>query len=239
MPLGERYVDPLLIKVAREELAATSKLRYSARFVDIGAAPDAAHPSLTVRHDRPFNIIEEEGAFTASRGTSVEGGTFSLSSSHPHGLVELDVRDDMPVERADLLAQYAAWEVVQTMRSRLAVDVAWAAWEEAGAGAFVTSEMTTQRLTTPRPADLGGRGSPTVVDESYLELVTRYEQPQAGSPDRMRARYRIAQYLSLPGAPAAAASTSAARRLASQADGRAIALLDYDLEMERVGGRET
>lgn len=230
MPLGARYVDPFLVQLAGEEVAASKTRQYSMRFVD--DVPPPVAPALSVRQDQAFNSMEEERAFTASRGATIERGLYAVDPAHPHGRIVMDVRDLDP-SPGDA-PQGAGWEVRKTFRSQLELDVTWAAWEESrgsvgvdgsGGGAFVTSEIAVQRVRLPQE-----RG----VVESYLELLTRFERPSASS-STVRAQYRVVEYLSLPGLPdVPTAQSASARRLAKQAADQAVALLDYELIMERV-----
>eukprot|EP00966_Prymnesium_polylepis_P275566 6366998-Prymnesium_polylepis.1 len=111
------------------------------------------------------------------------------------------------------------------------IDILLAGWEETDSS-FVTSELTAQRQLLPSRA-VGGASE--VVDTSFLELLTRFERPASERPQSVRARYRVVQYLGLPGvAPPAASASRAARALEMQAAGQAVSILDYDLLMERV-----
>lgn len=233
MPLGKRFVDPYLLRLGQQDATTGRQRQYLLSYED-GARPPPGQPTLTVRQQRPFSTIQEERAFTATKGTTIERGRYILDPPHPHGRIVLDVRDDVTPERSvirgtdgprELSRAASAWEVRKTVRSQLELDVAWAAWEECDDGTFVTSELAVQRSVLP----LG------VVDESYLEILFRFERPTGAEPqpDAVRASYRVAQYLSLPHATPPAAATKEARTLARQAAGRAVALLDYDVLLER------
>ena len=240
MPLGRRYVVPSLVRVSQQDLATKRQLQYSMTFTD-GAADGTNDGELTVQQSRAFNVIQEENAFTASRGSTVERGSYVCDQAHPHGRVLLDVRDDKPLGRESStsgLDKYASWEVRNVVRSQLEFDITEAAWEvstgddSVTGDAFVTSELAVQRALFPS----------RTIDETFLEILMRFERPSVPpkaeatlaepvQPTTVRARYRVAQYLSLPGVEPRLASTDAERNLARQAANRAVALLDYDLEM--------
>lgn len=249
MPMGKRFVDPFLVTIAQQDLSAAKELTYTLRFND-QEQPPAAQPTLTVRQDRPFNTIAEERAFSASRGATVERGSYDCDAAHPHGRVLMAVRDDEPsgVRGVERPPEGIAWEVRRVVRSQLELDIAWQRWEETtttasrggaigggvgggdgggggGGGRFVTSELAVQRASLPSP-------SSQMIDESFLEILTSFEQP-AAADQPVRARYRVAQYLSLPGVPPPKVTTPEARKLAKQAGFHAIALLDYEMTMER------
>ena len=258
MPLGPRFVDPFLLRIATEEVRNKKQLQYVYRFVD-DAPPPEGQPTLTVRQDRRYNAIEEEKAFIAARGATIERGMFVCNAAHPHGRVLLDVRDDNTrglVSREllgdDVERKEATWVAKAVIRTQLSLDIAWAAWEERSSsgegggeggggrggegggrgdegGTFVTSELAVQRALLPS----------RVIDESLIEILTSFERPSEGVPGSqqktMKARYRVAQYLSLPGVNSSAAlSSEATRKLAKQADGRAVSVLDYDLLLEQI-----
>ena len=71
---------------------------------------------------------------------------------------------------------------------------------------------------------------------SFLELLTKFERPAgAEQPTTARASYKVLQYLSSPpGISRKAPSSRAERALEREAAGRAVAILNYDLLLERV-----
>ena len=226
MPLGPRFVDPELVAEARKAV----RLQYGARFTK--APLLAGWPSLSVRQDRRFNEMQEEGAFISSGGFVVERGTYACDDAHPHGTVLLDVLDtDVAGQGLLRSAANGAVDVRPTFRFKTAVDILWASWELTD-DAFTTSELTVQRQLVP-----GANGKSEEVDVTFLELLTRYERPASDQPRVVRARYRVVQYLNLniPGVAAPVAVTRAARELEKKAAGQAISILDYDLLMEAVG----
>ena len=236
-PLGQRFVDPYLLKIGQSDATTSKQRRYLLGYEE-GFPPPAEQPTLTVRQARPFSTIQEERAFTASKETVIERGVFTRNAAHPHGRVVLDVKNDITPDGKPLSPYVGAgWEVRKTVKSQLELDIMWAAWEESGDNAFVTSELAVQRAELPRGA----------VDETYLEILFRFERQSltgaaeeqspetAPPPNAVRARYRVAQYLSLPDAALPAAATKEARKLAKEAAGRAVALLDYDVLLERTG----
>ena len=227
-PLGARFVAPELIAEARKKVQREYKLRF------VSAPPPAGQPTLSVRQDRRFNLVEEERAFIASDGFVVEGGDYVCDAAHPHGRGLLTVLDANAVPSQDGGGPAARYAVTPSFRFQEELEVLWAAWEAAEpAGAFVTSELTVQRVLLPAP----GRTSVEEASTSLLELLWRFERRSARDdrPSSVRARYRVAEYLSLPGVAAAAASaTRAARALERQAAGQAISIIDYDLSLERI-----
>ena len=228
LPLGPRFVDPLLINAVQR----TNTRRYRVRFVDSAVAADAPScgptpPDLPVQQDRRFNTMQEDGAFLAPSGFVVEGGAYACGEKHPHGRVVLDILDTdatAGVRAADTSG--SAVEVVQRVafRSKSELEVVWAGWE-AEPDRFVTSEMTVQRDLLPDGEEMAA---------SFFELLTRFER--GPSEDMVTARYRVVQYLGFPelGVARPRSSSRAERALEKDAAGRAIAVLDYDLRMERV-----
>lgn len=233
MPLGRRFVDDALVAEARKD----TRVLYEYRFTE-APAPDG-WPGLSVRQDRRFNAVNEENAFISSGGFRVERGRYTSDGQSPHGRVLLDILDtDVASGLVDKTpsTESATYEKRVMFRFQSELDILWAAWEEASdpAGAFVTSEVTVQRQLLPTA---GGTASED-VDTSYLELLTRFERPASLAlserPMSVRARYRVTQYLSLPGVPLPTRATRAARSLAKQAEDRAVSIIDYDLLMERI-----
>ena len=243
LPLGSKFVDPQLV----EAQEARKSRQYFSRFVDADDAADGACgrvvAAMPVRQDRRFNTMQEESAFLGPSGFVVEQGAYACDAAHPHGSVLLQILDTdatAAVRAPDDAASSRGYELVQkaTFRSRSELDVVWAAWEAGMDDSFfTTSEMTVQREVLP------ATGEELAI--AYLELLTRFERPTPSveQPATIRARYRVVQYLSFPElAPEGGArttraptrSTRAERALAKQAAGRAVAVLDYDLVMERV-----
>jgi len=224
-PLGSRFVDQTLIEeIARTQDAA---VRWRARYVE--APSVAGWPKLTVAQDRLLNAAEEERAFIPST-FRVQGGRYEFDAAHPHGRVLLNVLDT-DVAAGTQSAQTRAYDVKMQFQFQTEIDILLAGWEETDSS-FVTSELTAQRQLLPSRA-VGGASE--VVDTSFLELLTRFERPASERPQSVRARYRVVQYLGLPGvAPPAASASRAARALEMQAAGQAVSILDYDLLMERV-----
>lgn len=233
-PLGPKFVDPLLV----EEVQRTSSRRYQMRFVqDADSACGPPEDGLPVRQDRRFNNVQEEGAFTAPSGFVIERGAFACDAAHPHGMVLLDRIDTdatgavrpRAVSTAIGGGPSPAYEVVQrvTLRSRSELDILWAACEQVGEDAFLTSEFTVQRETLSSGEELG---------ISFLELLTKFERPAgAEQPMTARASYKVIQYLSSPpGISRKAPSSRVERALEREAAGRAVAILNYDLLLERV-----
>lgn len=237
LPLGPKFVDPLLIEEANA--GATSR-RYLMRFVkadaaDLNAACGPLEEYLTVRQDRRFNTMQEEGAFTAPAGFLVERGAYACDAAHPHGSVLLERLDTDAT--AAIRARASApsgtpsqtYEVIQktALRSRSELDIVWAAAEATDDGGFVTSELVVQREMLPTGEELS---------TSFLELLTKFESPrQEGErASSLRAHYRVLQYLSLPGMPRSGLLSRAERALEREAAGRAVAVLDYGLVLERV-----
>lgn len=229
LPLGSKFVDPNLIAEAKK----ASSRRYLSQYVDGTAAGACGQPvvGLPVRQDRRFNTMQEENAFIKSGGFVVEQATYTCDAIHPHGSVLLQILDTdatAAVRTPDASSSSSAYEMIQktAFRSRSELDVVWAAWEAAADDAsFITSEMTVQREVLPTGEELA---------TSYLELLTKFERPPAvEQPATVRARYRIVQYLSFPDLRSPTRSRME-RALEREAAGRAVAVLDYDLVMERV-----
>lgn len=232
LPLGPRFVDPLLI----EEAQRRSSRRYLLRYVDSptdGCGPPIA--GLSVRQDRRFNAIQEEGAFIEPAGFVVEGGTYMCDSAHPHGMVKLSILDQDATaglrDRGDASTS-GTYEVLPRVafRSTSELDVVWAAWEPESDVAFVTSELVVQRELLPTGETLA---------TTFLEQLTRFERPSADQrPAAIKARYRVVVYLSLPGVGGPRTRTSSRTReeraLEKDARGQAVAMLDYELAMVRV-----
>ena len=244
MPCGSKFVDPYLIKVASRDVQAANKLHYKLHFDKKPA--DGAPSGLTVIADRLRNTIEEEGAFIAARGYTVERGSYSCNADHPHGRVVLDVLEGAkaPALNGEGPRTDKVFEVRLLTRSKLEFETVWAASEETvaadGTKCFVTSELCVQRALFPDGSAGSSRGSYEVFDTQFLELITRYELPPPATPagvdgedhpESIRASYRIAQYLGgLPGVATSPQGVSQRSEvLERQAAGRAIALLDYDL----------
>ena len=245
MPLGARFVDPELIA----EASRAAPRQYALRFVAAPGQPPAGQPELSVRQDRRFNHVEEERALISTQGFVVERGAYACDAAHPHGLSVLTILDTAagpsrpgsassgsmdPGGSGAMGPGGSSFEATPTFRFEEELEVLWTAWDttELG-GTFATSELTAQRVLLPAP----GQAMAEEAGTSFLELLWRFERP-AGAPmerpARVRARYRVAQYLGLPGVPAAASATPAARNLARQAAGQAVSILDYELVMERV-----
>lgn len=72
--------------------------------------------------------------------------------------------------------------------------------------------------------------------QTIFELLWRFEPlpTTAGQPTAARARYRVVQYLGAPGVAPTAGASKADLALERQAEGRAVSILDYDLELRRV-----
>ena len=225
LPLGPRFVEPELVVEARKPV----RLAYRARFID--APPPAGSPSLSVRQDRRYNAMQEEGAFLSSGGFVVEQGSYMCDATTPHGKVVLDVLDtDVTGTLQEAFPAINSAVVVRsTFRFKQELDILWASWEDTG-NAFTTSELTVQRQLLPG-ATRGGAAEE--VGTNYLELLTRYERPSTERPTAVRARYRVVQYLGIPGVAGPATATRAARGLEKQAAGQAVSILDYDLLLER------
>ena len=240
LPLGPKFVDPLLIEEANA--GATSR-RYLMRFVkanaaDLNAACGPLEEYLTVRQDRRFNTMQEEGAFTAPAGFLVERGAYACDAAHPHGSVLLERLDTDATAAIRARASAPSGTPSQTyevklktaLRSRSELDIVWAAAEATDDGGFVTSELVVQREMLPTGEELS---------TSFLELLTKFESPrQEGErASSLRAHYRVLQYLSLPGMPRSGLLSRAERALEREAAGRAVAVLDYGLVLERVSRR--
>jgi hypothetical protein len=166
MPLGSRFVNPYVIRIAEKEVSTAKKEQYLLRYVD-GAVPPEGQPSLMVRQARPFNTIQEERASGAARGSKVERGTFACNAAHPHGRILLDVLDE---QTDGVESSGGSWEALRVFRHQMELDIGWAAWESAvsttttgSSSVFVTSELAVQRALLPsRP-----------IDESFLEILMR------------------------------------------------------------------
>lgn len=231
MPLGAKFVDPSLIAEARKQVRREYQLRF------VSAPPHAGQPALSARQDRRFNLLEEERAFVASDFV-VEGADYACDTAHPHGRGLLTVLDTRAVPDQAGGAQGARYAATPSYRFQEELEVLWAAWEDVEpaapvAGVFVTSELTAQRVLLPTP---GRSSSMEEASTSLLELLWRFERPSWTSssgqqPASVRARYRVAQYLSLPGVAVAASATRDARTLERQAAGRAVSIIDYDLNL--------
>jgi len=250
------------------ELSKDVSLRFRLRFVDAPAPVD--QPSLRMRQDRRFNEIEEVSAFLSPSALLVEGATYACcDAANPHGGVLLEILDPdataagssgrvrVPFRyRSAVDILWAAWEEGAGSGGGGgggAASTSTATATTAGASSFVTSELTEQRELLP------GEAEP--IQTTFFELLWRFERPPSASGGAtataaqqrpaqqplplgsvVHARYRVAQYLSLPGLPpappplGAPAGGKAMRALLERdAAGRAVAIIDYDLRMERVG----
>lgn len=97
-------------------------------------------------------------------------------------------------------------------------------------GAFVTDELITQRVVT----SAGDRWTGPEEERMLIETITRFEPPHASAASNgvrtIRARNRIAQYLApQPGQPGRREQRAVA--LAGLAEGRAVAIYDYEWEL--------
>lgn len=236
LPLGERFVDPFLLDQVRSSETRQYEMRFA---VDTGGlcGPSDDGSGLRVRQDRRFNAIQEENAFNAPAGFLAQRGTFKCDASRPHGIVRLDVLDTMREPAIESVTPMFSsgrplpLEIVrkQAFRSTSELEIVWAA-SEATDDAFVTSELLVQRSLLP-PAD-------EVLATAYLELLWKFELPAAPEVSTaVRARYRVAQYLGFPGIEASRRReqlSKAQRALEREAAGRAVALLDYDVVLEKM-----
>ena len=241
MPLGAAFVDSYLRASAQEDVNAAETLTYTLSFVD--ADPPKSDPTLTVAQDRRFNAVEETAAFLSSEGVVITNSAYEINAAYPHGRILLEACDRDAAGDSRVSGRGSGANSGGSVgRSTIDLRVDWAAWDEsASGGAFVTSELATQRVILP-PDEYFDQ---TAVDTTYLEIITRFERPQIVPIDRsrkpsgtttiVRARNRLVQYLALPGVTSSGSlnSSSRAAKLEGLADGRAISYFDYDWIMEK------
>lgn len=240
MPLGSAFVDSFTRATAQEDVDAAQTLSYLLKF-DETLLPSESDPELCVAQDRRFNAVEETGAFLSGEGLVVADGSYQVNEQHPHGRIDLVVRDPDAIGDSRAAASAARQDSTTT---RIELSIEWAAWDAAASGgAFVTSELAVQRVMLPPDQYF----SESAVDTSFLEIITRFEKPQrimrAGGANNshrrpttvVRARNRLVQYLSLPGIDTLdKGATKRSRGLERLAAGRAVSFFDYDWVMELV-----
>jgi hypothetical protein len=210
MPIGERFIDEFTRVLAREDVDTRLQLTYELSFV--GVAPPAGASALSVAQEKLDNAVAETDAFLSVDGPRVVGGRYEIDRDHPHGRTVLTVRS------ADRDGGFV-----------LDQRVVWAASEAPSSAVFITSELVVQTGTNA--------GATEPSDVSYYEILTRFERSSRGGG--VRARYRLAQYLTLPGVRAVGPGVRddeegrQLRALAKLANGRAVSFFDCEWTMER------
>ena len=223
MPLGRALVDSFVQAVAQEDVAEAVSYAYQLKFVPVQAP--LGEPTLRVAQDRRFNAIEETQAFLGADGGTVRECTYECcSDSAPHGRLHLEVLDPPDELGGAAASANAGRATMSSPSSFLDLQFVWAQWDAQAEGVFITSELVEQR--TQRAADLY---SDAQDETQYLEIITRFARR---GPDRVVARNRLVQYLTLPG------RGEAKDRRAALAAGRAVSFFDYDWELERIPSRD-
>ena len=138
--------------------------------------------------------------------------------------------------KAPATPNFDTFEAKVTARFRTELEILWAGWEATDPSSFISSETVVQRELLPA-STRGGIDEELAV--AYFEYITRFSRPStsgelADRPSTVSARYRVAQFLGLPDVAPPRDANRVARSLERQAGNRAVAIIDYDLTMQRV-----